>query len=324
MAASLVKPLLIASFPALALCDDRCCYTGCDKKPVGCNNPGEYCNAASNCGSCGGTWCPDGPPPTPAPTPPPGPPTPAPPAPEGLTLYCPTAADMNFEYGNIKWAHGGWEITGNSRISSKTSFNLLGGYIEFDMDTTKAHAAVNTNIYTVSMEGDNCGKDCYCDIQDNGSPVCMELDITENNGNCKFASTWHTVPGFNGGGCDAGGCAHDGNLPGGPFHMKSTWAEDGNWLTYLNDQPLYPNNYEKDVSAKDKQIVKDTMNSRGAAIESSQWTGWVPGDGCPGGGDLSSSFFSVSNLRILGKVHHGPEPTKCSSWKLRSNSSIVV
>merc|ERR1712083_1074432 len=163
------------------------------------------------------------------------------------------------------------------------------------------------------MQGNNCGKDCYCDIQDNGSPICMELDITENNGNCKFASTWHTVTGFSGGGCDAGGCAHNGDLPSGPFHMKSTWAEDGNWLTYMNDQPLYPNNYEKDVSAKDKQIVKDTMNSRGAAIESSQWTGWVPGQGCPGGGDLASSFFSVSNLRILGKVHHGPEPTKCSS-----------
>merc|ERR1712232_1305393 len=252
-------------------------------------------------------------PPSP-PSPPPAPPTP--PAPAGLTLYCPTAADMNFEYGNVNWANGGWEITGNARISSKTSFNFLGGYIEFDMDTTRAHAAVNTNIYTVSMQGDNCGKDCYCDIQDNGSPVCMELDITENNGNCKFASTWHTVPGMSGGGCDAGGCAHNGNLPGGPFHMKSTWADDGNWLTYMNNQPLHPNNYEKDVSAKDKQIVKDTMNSRGAAIESSQWTGWVPGDGCPGGGDLGSSFFSISNLRILGKVHHGPEPTKCNDATL--------
>merc|ERR1711974_482284 len=156
--------------------------------------------------------------------------------------YCPTAGDMNFEYGNIHWANDGWQITGDSRISSKTSFNLLGGYIEFDMDTTKAHGGVNTNIYTVSMQGNNCGKDCYCDIQDNGSPVCMELDITENNGNRKFASTWHTVPGNSGGknGCDAGGCAYNGNLPGNAFHMKSTWGEDGNWLTFMNSQPLHP------------------------------------------------------------------------------------
>lgn len=316
------KAALVVSFAPSVLGDGSCCYTGCGKKPTGCNNPGEYCNSATNCGSCGGTWCPDGPTPTPAP---PGPPTPTPPVPTGLTLYCPTAADMNLEYGNIQWANGGWEITGNARISGKTSFNLLGGYIEFDMDTSKAHAGVNTNIYTISPQGNNCGKDCYCDIQSNGSPICMELDIIENNGNCKFASTWHTVPGFSGGGCDAGGCAHNGNLPGGSFHMKSTWAEDGYWLTYMNNQPLNPNNYEKDISAKDKQIVKDTMNSRGAAIESSQWTGWVPGKGCPGGGDLGSSFYSISNLRILGKVHHGPEPTKCSdSSQSRLNTTIVV
>merc|ERR1712014_348870 len=88
-------------------------------------------------------------------------------------------------------------------------------------------------------------------------------------------------------------------------------GEDGNWLTYMNSQPLHPNNYDH-VTPNDIKIVRDTMNSRGAAIESSQWVGWVPGEGCPGGGDLGSSFFSISNLRILGKVHHGPEPTRCA------------
>jgi hypothetical protein len=223
---------------------------------------------------------------------------------------------MNFEYGNINWANGGWEITGNARISSKSSFNLLGGRIEFDMDTTRTSAGVNTNIYTVSMEHDNCGKDCYCDIQKGTHPVCMELDITENNGNCKFQTTWHTVPGKAGGGCDANGCAHLGDLPGNKFHMKSTWGMDGSWLTYLNGQPFPANNYEK-VTPNDIKIVKDTMNSHGAAIESSQWKGWVPGaQSCPGGGDLASSFFSISNLKILAKLHHGPEPTKCSTQEL--------
>lgn len=236
---------------------------------------------------------------------------------------------MNMEYGNIKWANDGWEITGNARVSSKTNFNLLGGYIEFDMDTSRANAAVNTNIYTVSPDSPMCGKDCYCDIQDNGSPVCMELDIIEANGHCKFASTWHTKGGFSGGGCDAGGCAYNGGIPsGGKFHMKSTYPEDGNWLVYMGDQPLHPNNYDK-ITANDPKILKDTMNSKGAAIESSQWTGWVPGEGCPGGGDLASSFFSISNLRILGKVLKGPEPTKCSSDQMShrsvfSNESVIV
>merc|ERR1711998_377734 len=125
---------------------------------------------------------------------------------------------------------------GDGRVSTKTTFHTLGGYVEFDMDVSGAHCGVNTNIYTISPEGDFCGKDCYCDIQDNGSPQCMELDIIEANGNCKFASTWHTIHnGFQGGGCDEGGCAYDGDLHSAQFQMKSTWDADGMWLTYMND-----------------------------------------------------------------------------------------
>jgi len=313
--------MIVVAFAPVALSENLCCYSGCGSKPTGCSQSAYCSQTEGHCtGDCGGTWCPDSPSPTPPGPSPPSPPSPPGPVPAGLTLYCPTEADLNLEYGNVKVVNGGWEMTGGARVSSKTSWNLLGGYIEFDMDTSKANPAVNTNIYTVSMEKDNCGKDCYCDIQDNGSPICMELDIIENNGNCAFASTWHTVAGFSGGGCDAGGCAHNGRLPGGRFHMKSAWGEDGNWITYMNGQPLYPNNYESHVSDNDKKIVRDTMNSRGGAIESSQWTGWVPGDGCPAGGNLDSSFFTISNMRVLGKVHHGPEPTKCSSL----NATVVV
>lgn len=313
MKLTVATAVLVASVAA----DDRCCYSGCGAKPTSCNEPGEYCNSESTCGGCGGEWCPDSsptpPPPSPSPVPPPSPsPTPSP-VPGDLVLYCPTAADMNLEHGNVQFENGGWRQTGDSRVSSKTSFNLLGGYIEFDMDVSGVTAGTNTNIYTVSMTGDNCGEACYCDIQDNGSPVCMELDIIEANGQCYFASTWHTVPGFDQGGCDAGGCAYNGNLPGTTFHMKSVWSADGDWLTFMNDQPLHVNNYEKDVlSDADRQRVKDTMNSAGGAIESSQWQGWVPGDSCPGGGDLGSSTFAITNLRVLGKVHHGPEPTRCA------------
>merc|ERR1711945_70623 len=68
------------------------------------------------------------------------------------------------------------------------SFNLLGGYIEFEMDTTEAHPGVNTNLYTTSPQ--TCCD--YCDIQDNGTPQCMEMDIIENNGNCLAQTTWHS------------------------------------------------------------------------------------------------------------------------------------
>jgi len=303
----------IALFLGVVIADDRCCYKGCSQKPTSCNNPGEYCNSESTCGGCGGEWCPDAGPSPPTPTPIPTPTPPPSPSPEGLTLYCPTASDMNSEHGNVQFINGGWKQTGDARVSSKTSWNLLGGYIEFDMDVSEATAGTNTNIYTVSMPMDNCGESCYCDIQNNGSPICMELDIIEANGQCYFASTWHTVPGFNGGGCDAGGCAYDGALPGTNFHMKSVWSDTGDWLTYMDDQPLHVNNYEKNtLSDADRQVVMDTMNNVGAAIESSQWQGWVPGTSCPGGGDLASSSFSISNLRVYGRVSHGPEPTRCA------------
>jgi hypothetical protein len=81
-------------------------------------------------------------------------------------LYCPTESDMNNEapkvcavihqtvpnsvvcpdtrnwfcqrsQGNITFVDGGWAIYGDGRVSSKTSWNLLGGFMEFDMDTSK-------------------------------------------------------------------------------------------------------------------------------------------------------------------------------------------
>lgn len=39
-------------------------------------------------------------------------------------------------------------MDGDARVSSKTSWNLLGGSIEFDMDTTGVADEVNTNLYT--------------------------------------------------------------------------------------------------------------------------------------------------------------------------------
>merc|ERR1712083_764894 len=53
------------------------------------------------------------------------------------------------------------------------------------------------------------------------------------------------------------------------------------------------------------------MSQYGAVFYSSQWTGWVPGS-CGGDGNLGASSFSVSNVRIQGKVVQGPEPTRCA------------
>merc|ERR1712176_628197 len=55
----------------------------------------------------------------------------------------------------------------------------------------------------------------------------------------------------------------------------------------------------------------DVMSQYGAVFYSSQWTGWVPGS-CGGDGNLGASSFSVSNVRVQGKVVQGPEPTRCA------------
>lgn len=234
-------------------------------------------------------------------------------------LYCPGEKDMNIDYddgtgGNVKFHSNGWTINGSGRVSSKTSWNLINGSIEFDIDVSGAQAGVNTNVYTSSPSKPNCGKDCYCDVQDNDSPVCMEMDILENNGKCKMASTWHSAGGTGGnkGYCDAWGCAALADLPSsGKFHIKSLFTVDGDWQTTLDGTPVNTWGSEKPV-AKDREIVKSTMSSIGGVIESSQWTGWVPGSGCPSGGDLQKSVFTVSNVRVTGTVIQGPVPTKCT------------
>lgn len=209
-------------------------------------------------------------------------------------------------------------MTGGGGVHSKVTWNLNGGYIEFDMDTSRAQGGVNNNFYTTSpnqVQGKN-----ECDIQGQGKPSCMEMDIIEMNGNCLAQTTVHTWPNKNGG-CDRNGCASKQRVSG-RFHIKAKFSSDG-WMSVeingkSNDQ------YSPSPSGACKQNVVSTMNSHGAQIQSSQWTGWVPGaDQCPGGGNLGASSFTISNVIVKGSVVQGPEPKKCSGEQLAraANSS---
>ena len=64
------------------------------------------------------------------------------------TLYCPDGqrGDINEEHGDVTFENGGWTFRGDARVSSKASWNLLGGYIAFDMDVTGVAPEVNTNL----------------------------------------------------------------------------------------------------------------------------------------------------------------------------------
>lgn len=191
-------------------------------------------------------------------------------------------------------------------MSSKAAFNMLGGFIDFDMDLSGAHPNVNQNVYTSSLNGPNCGKDCYCDAPNGG---CMELDFIEANGNCAYASTWHTTM-VGGQNCDVGGCQHVGAM-GNNAHVHVDFSTDG-WMTIrVNDEVLDGRKMNPTPGPQDASALASTMRSKGAVLESSQWTGWVPGN-CGGDGNLAASVFKVSNLKVQGTVVQGPEPKLCN------------
>jgi len=194
---------------------------------------------------------------------------------------------------------------------------LNGGYVEFDMDTSRATGGTNTNLYTTSP--DRVSGTNECDIQGQGKPSCMEMDIVEANGNCMAQSTVHTWPNHNGG-CDRSGCGATTRISG-KFHVKAEFSANGWMKVSFNGQSN--DGYNPHPSEESMKNVVENMNSKGAQIQSSQWQGWVPGGNqCPGGGSLGSSSFTISNLVVKGTVKQGPEPRKCGS--MMTNSSIVI
>jgi len=72
---------------------------------------------------------------------------------------------------------GGWSIQGDGGAATKASFNLLGGFVEFDFDVSSANTGVIPNIYTVSPDGIGGGftSDSYCDMGENDKPDCLEV-----------------------------------------------------------------------------------------------------------------------------------------------------
>jgi hypothetical protein len=246
----------------------------------------------------------------------------------GHELYCPGASQFHIENGDVEFKHGGFSMTGDARVSSKTSWNLLGGYVEFDMDTTQTQPGIISTFYTTSPEEANCGMACYCDINSAVRP-CLEMDLVENNGNCVLATTTHThaTDGVSGNrNCDKWGCASKTPLPGTPVHMKGVFAEDGTLSVYLDG--VANNKYSPVPSDASNAVVAATMKRIGAVIVSSQWysSGWVPGkDDCPAGTkeNLASSFFLISNLRVNGTVKNGPEPPKCASLPSSASTAVI-
>jgi hypothetical protein len=153
--------------------------------------------------------------------------------------YCPKSAELNVDYdstggsgtpaspsGSVVMSDQGWTITGSARVSSKGVWNLLNGWIAFDMDLSKTIVGLqtgseqgpNANLYTVFPQtgsGDYVGTprneangaSQYCDGQGEfttadssqktranlvADSLCPEMDIVEANSKLAFATTWHS------------------------------------------------------------------------------------------------------------------------------------
>jgi len=226
-------------------------------------------------------------------------------------MYCLNQNDFTGGAAQFKWLSNGWSITGDGGVHGKQTFNLLGGYVQFTIDTSGAQGGVNNNFYTSSPWPGLFPS--YCDIQQNSSPQCMEMDIVENNGNCISQTTWHTWPNHNGG-CDEGGCWGKAYASG-KRTMKAEFSSDG-WMTVtINGRVVSVTNPTPSGNAKN--YVAEQMKKNGAQFHSTQWVGWVPSGNCPGGNNVAGSTFTVDNVIVSGSVVQGGSATKCTGEVLK-------
>merc|ERR1711924_521887 len=95
------------------------------------------------------------------------------------------------------------------------------------------------------------------------------------------------------------------------FHMRTEFGEDGSITQYRNGQVIQVSGGPSD---NEKNQVKQNMESTGAAIASTQWTGWVPDDGSCGWGDSNGAQFAVTNVVVHAPrgIKFGPSPPTCA------------
>ena len=121
------------------------------------------CPDCRNDGSPGYKQCCGGGGPTP-----PSPPGPGP-SPGPISTYCPSASDLTIAYGHPQLLDQGWEIHGNGGVATKSTYNLIGGSVEFDIDFSSVDRGVNANIYTV----------CQPLARNPGKNLCPVLNVPQ-------------------------------------------------------------------------------------------------------------------------------------------------
>ena len=233
-----------------------------------------------------------------------------------MKSYCPSKSDFYATpWSDVTHYKQGSIVRGNSRMATKSSFNLLGGSIEFDVDLRNSKRGVNTAVYTIAPKFG--GKDVYdtsmyCD--GNSNNWCVELDFVESNGKCGGATTLHTRPGqFPG--CTGWGCAYNYLYDDAFTRFKIDIAEDGKYTVYVDGKRFTWNDIVPKPLQSDLETWVKSLKENGAVIMFSSWTGWVPLDNKCGSvasnNVLETSSFSFNNLKITGKIVQGKELSLC-------------
>ena len=260
--------------------------------------------------------------------------------PRSKARYCPSARDLVVAYTSWRDPSSspptlhdqGWSFRGGGGVATKSAFNLLGGWVEYDLDFSGTLAGVNANIYSISpkFHGSEFNKSRdYCDGGSKPGPgYCLEVDWIESNGHCGGASALHTVPGRNASrepiGCNAGGCRQEYLYDSSTVHMRVEYDDAGRWTQAVENRTIRPDEWVPRPNASDWAMIRESYEQRGAVIYSSHWMGWSP---CPSpcgcnncslnesncSSILARSAFSVRNLQIYGAVTQGPTPTLCPS-----------
>ena len=252
-------------------------------------------------------------------------------------LFCPSADDLTIAY-KLKSSHAqlfdqGWTVNGGGAVATKSAFNLLGGYVEYDIDLSGVPTGVNANIYSISPAhmGGAFDRSKYCDAAGTPTdlstdpktrpfstdsktrPWCVEVDWIESNGNCGGATTLHTRPGRGKDGCTHNGCASMYHYNGrASFHMRLEFTANGTFETFHDGRVIRPDMLSPVPGVTDWSVLHGAYSSAGAVIYSSVWNGWTPLPDCGGGGNMSSAKLTVKNLRIKGVVVQGPTPVRCT------------
>lgn len=232
----------------------------------------------------------------------------------GILNFCPEIKDLTIAYGSPKIFNQGWTISNGGGVATLSTFNLIGGSIEFDLNFSGVNQGVNANIYSIfpTISATGYMPQNYCDGAGTGSKWCTELDWIESNGHCGGRTTLHTKEGT-GIGCTAWGCSF-GYLYGGKklLHMKVSYDSIGRMTTIIDGKIYNYSSISPPPTLSDLATITTAFKTRGALVYSSQWVGWVPFfPSCGGNGKLEGSVYTISNLKINGAVVQGPIPRKC-------------